>query len=310
MAARRKTMPQSELAIAVDGLSKSYGPVIGADRVTFSVDRGEIFGFLGPNGAGKTTCIRLLLNLIRPDSGRIEVLGQSVTPGQWRYKSRIGILPGELSLWPVLTGLELLDFFDRFNPRPATLRPDLLDGLGLDSALLDRKVRTYSKGTRWKLGIAIAMQNDPDLLVLDEPTSGLDPLVRHSFFEFCKRSRRSGKTVFLSSHNLAETNEICDRVGIIRSGRMVALQGMAELKEKSARRVEAVFADAPRAEWFDLPGIDVVEIDGERAVLACRGDPAPLLETLAARPVLDLVISPPALDDLFRSYFSGPGEAK
>ncbi len=307
-------MPESEHAIDVEGLSKSYGSgvgadrVVGADKVSFAVDSGEIFGFLGPNGAGKTTCIRLLLNLLRPDSGRIEVLGQTLTPGAWRYKSRIGILPGEISWWPVLTGWETLDFFDRFKPHPPSLRAELVDGLGLDGALLDRKVRTYSKGTRRKLGIAIAMQNDPDLLVLDEPTSGLDPLVRHSFFEFCRRFRRAGKTVFLSSHNLAETNEICDHVGIIRAGRIVAIERMAALKAKSARRVEVVFADAPCAEWLDLPGVDLIEIDGKRALLACRGNPAPLLKALAARPVRDLVVSPPALDDLFHSLFRDPGD--
>lgn len=301
-------MPESEHAIDVEGLSKSYGPVLGVDSVSFAVDRGEIFGFLGPNGAGKTTCIRLLLNLLRPDSGRIAILGQTLTPGEWRYKARVGILPGEVSWWPVLTGWELLDFFDRFKQRPPSLRADLVDGLGLDNALLERKVRTYSKGTRRKLGIAIAMQNDPDLLVLDEPTSGLDPLVRHCFFEFCRRFRKAGKTVFLSSHNLAETNEICDRVGIIRAGRIVALEHMAALKAKSARRVEVVFAERPRAEWFDRPGVDLIEIDGERALLACRGDPGPLLKTLASRTVRDLVISPPALDDLFRSLFRDPGD--
>jgi len=300
-------MTESKQAIAVEGLSKSYGSELGVENVSFSVEGGEIFGFLGPNGAGKTTCIRLLLNLLRPDSGRITVLGRTLCPGEWRYKARVGFLPGELSWWPLLTGLELLEFFDRFSTQPASLRAELLDGLGLDAALLDRKVRTYSKGTRRKLGIAIAMQNDPDLLVLDEPTSGLDPLVRHSFFEFCRRFRKAGKTVFLSSHNLAETNEICDRVGIIRAGRIVALERMAALRAKSTRRVEALFAERPRAQWFDCAGVDLIEIDGKRALLTCRGDPVPLLKVLAARPVRDLLVSPPALDDLFHSLFSDRG---
>jgi len=248
-------MTESKQAIAVEGLSKSYGSELGVENVSFSVEGGEIFGFLGPNGAGKTTCIRLLLNLLRPDSGRITVLGRTLCPGEWRYKARVGFLPGELSWWPLLTGLELLEFFDRFSTQPASLRA----------------------------------------------------LVRHSFFEFCRRFRKAGKTVFLSSHNLAETNEICDRVGIIRAGRIVALERMAALRAKSTRRVEALFAERPRAQWFDCAGVDLIEIDGKRALLTCRGDPVPLLKVLAARPVRDLLVSPPALDDLFHSLFSDRG---
>jgi ABC-2 type transport system ATP-binding protein len=297
--------------LSIENLTKRYGAVVGADNVSFSIDQGEIYGFLGPNGAGKTTCIRLILGLLRPDSGRIRVFGADTAVDRWRFKARVGNLPGEVSWWPTLTGRELLDFFGRFRhaaqPEGAspgrTARPvlqeDLLDAFKLDNALLDRKVRTFSRGTRRKLGLVIAMQHDPDLLILDEPTSGLDPLVRHAFFEVCRGLRERGKTLFLSSHNLAETREICDRVAIIRKGRLIAVESLEKLKEKSVRRVEAVFDGRPEKDWFAIPGVAVLDIGADRAVLACQGSPAPLMRVLAQKGLKDLVVMPPALDDLF-----------
>jgi ABC-2 type transport system ATP-binding protein len=294
--------------ISVENLTKRYGGVIGVEDVSFSVEKDEVFGFLGPNGAGKTTCIRLILGFLRPDQGRIRVFGADTAVDRWRFKDRLGNLPGEVAWWPTLSGRELLDFFGRFRSAPPPLQSDLLDAFKLDDALLGRKVRTYSRGTRRKLGLVIAMQHDPDLLILDEPTSGLDPLVRHAFFEICRSLRARGKTLFLSSHNLAETREICDRVAIIRSGGLVAIESLEELKEKSIRRVEAVFEERPERDWFDIPGITVLGMDGCRAVLACQGSPAPLLHVLADKRPKDLVVMPPDLDDLFLRHYRNRGD--
>jgi ABC-2 type transport system ATP-binding protein len=303
-------MTASSPVISVRSLSKSYGDVVGVEDITFPVMQGEIFGFLGPNGAGKTTCIRLILDLLRPDRGTIEIFGNDIEADRSGYKERVGNLPGEVAWWPALTGREVLDFFGRFRlgrrfrPGCPVLQEELLDRLGLGDPVLGRKVSTYSRGMRRKLGLVTAMQHDPDLLILDEPTSGLDPLVRHDFFDILRGLRERGKTVFLSSHNLAETHEICDRVGIIRAGRLVALTGLDDLRVESVRRVKATFACRPEKEWFaGLEGVDVLGIEDNVVLLAGKGDPAPLLEALAGRPLTDIIIKAPALDDLFLSLF-------
>ncbi len=305
-----------EHIIEVHDLTKYYGSVPGVVNATFQVVRGEVFGFLGPNGAGKTTCIRLLLDLLRPDSGAAYLFGHQVNPGAFRLRERIGNLPSDVAWWPSLTGREILDFFARFRtPRQggtgretSPLRDYLLDALKLESGVLDRKVRTYSRGTSRKLGLVAAMQHDPDLLILDEPTSGLDPLIREAFFQICRRFRAQGKTIFLSSHNLAETEEICHTVAIIRQGRIAARESIASLREKSPRRVIALFDDEPRKEWFAIPNVEVVSLEERKAVLSCLGAPVALVKALSALPLKDLTVSEPSLSELFlRFYKDGEG---
>jgi len=301
-------MVTQDLVIEVVGLTKYYRGVRGVEDVSFGVARGETFGFLGPNGAGKTTCIRLLLDLLRADRGEILLFGNEISCDRWRFKSRVGNLPGEVAWWPTLAGREILDAFAGLNPRPARLQPELLDRLGLPPELLRRKVRTYSRGTRQKLGIVVAMQHDPDLVILDEPTSGLDPLVRHAFFEICHTLKQRGKTIFFSSHNLSETQEISDRVAIIRSGRLAVVDSIAGLRAKSVRRVEVSFGARPAHDWLRLPGARVLETNGNKVVLTCSGSPAPLLRELLRHPVSDIVVTPPTLEDLFLCYYREPGE--
>ncbi len=302
-------MEEPSRIITIAGLTKYYGNHCGVEDLTFSVRKGEIFGFLGPNGAGKTTCIRLLLDLLRPDSGRATVLGTEVRKDGWRYKENLGNLPADISWWPALSGRELLDFFARFRRKGDLLREELLKSLNLPPDQLARKVRTYSRGTRRKLGLVAAMQHDPDLLILDEPTSGLDPLVRHAFFDICRRFRQKGKTIFLSSHNLAETREICDRVAIIRGGRLAAVESLADLKEKSVRKVEVLFEDAPSPEWFHIPGVELIHIEERLALLSCQGSPSHLVDALAGKKLRDLTITPPDLEEFFlRHYRTATGE--
>jgi ABC-2 type transport system ATP-binding protein len=302
-------MEETSRIITVAGLTKYYGSQCGVEDLTFSVHGGEIFGFLGPNGAGKTTCIRLLLDLLRPDSGRATVLGAEVNRMGWRYRENLGYLPADISWWPALSGRDLLDFFARFRQSGNLLREELLRTLDLPPDQLARKVRTYSRGTRRKLGLVAAMQHDPDLLILDEPTSGLDPLVRHSFFDLCRRFRLKGKTIFLSSHNLAETREICDRVAIIRDGRLAAVERLADLKAKSVRKVEVLFEEAPSPEWLHVPGVELISIEGRRALLSCEGSPSHLVDALAGKKLRDLTITPPDLEEFFlRHYRTAQGE--
>ncbi len=301
-------MSLPETVISVENLTKYYGSVLGAGDVSFSVRRGEIFGFLGPNGAGKTTCIRLILDLLRPDTGRILLFGAPVCGKAWRLRKEIGNLPGETAWWPSLTGREILDFFSRIRSSGSLrLRDTLLDRLNLDGDLLNRKVRTYSRGTRRKLGLTAAMQHAPNLLILDEPTSGLDPLVRRAFFSICRRLKEEGKTIFLSSHNLSETQEICDRVGIIRSGRLVAVEEIADLRNKSTRKVKALVDGNIDPAKYSLPGVDVVESRAGRIVLTCEGDLPPLLRILSQEPLKDIEISSTSLEEFFMRHYSEPG---
>jgi ABC-2 type transport system ATP-binding protein len=294
--------------ISLEGLTKCYGRVTGIDSVSLRVEPGEIFGFLGPNGAGKTTCIRLILGLIRPDRGSIHLFGTSLEEDRWRFMERVGLLPGDVDWWPELTGAEVLAFFARLRPyRPPVLKAELLDRFRISDDLLRRKVTTYSRGERRKLGLVAAMQHDPDLLILDEPTSGLDPLLRRTFYRHCRALKRQSKTVFLSSHNLYETQQVCDRVGIVRQGRLVTVETLEDLKRRNLYKVEITFETLSALDRFRLEGAQDLERMDRTISFRFLGEPSRLIRALAGLPVEDLSISPPTLEDLFLQYF-GPKE--
>jgi ABC-2 type transport system ATP-binding protein len=295
--------------IETEALTKYYGKVRGVEDLNLSVREGEVFGYLGPNGAGKTTTIRLLLDLIRPTRGTARLFGQEVRGHAAELKARLGNLPGELSLWDNLTGRELLTFL-------GSLRggldwrwvEELAQRLQLD---LSRRVRGLSHGNKQKVGLIQAFAHKPDLIILDEPTLGLDPLIQQEFYSLIDQVKVEGRTVFVSSHILPEVERVCDRVGIIREGRLAAVEQVSELKRKRLRQIEFTFGSAVPASEFDLPGVrDVVQSDGTLRFLV---EDAPgvldgVVKRAAQYAVVDIKVAQPTLEDIFLAYYRKEGD--
>jgi len=278
-------------------------PIRALEEVTLAVRPGEIFGFLGPNGAGKSTGIRLLLGFLHPTAGAARVLGLDTEADGVAIRGRVGYLPGGIALYDAMSGRDLLDYLANLYRRPAVLRPRLLDGLELAAADLARPVRDYSRGMRQKLGIVQALQHDPELAILDEPSEGLDPLMQRAFYEILDDLRAAGRTVFLSSHVLSEVERVCDRVAIVRRGRLVALEEIGALLARRRRSVE-MRVDGTPPTLAGVPGVsDVVVVDGH---LRCQleGDVRPFLAAIAGSPVTDLTIEPARLEDAFLELYA------
>jgi ABC-2 type transport system ATP-binding protein len=290
--------------IRAEQLTKSYGQNRGIVDVDFSVETGEVFGFLGPNGAGKTTTIRLVLDLIRPTSGRLSVFGLDSRRDSVAIRRRLGYLPGDLRLYERMTGRELLEFFAHL--RSARGKGDeLARRLDLD---LDRRVKELSRGNRQKIGLVQAFMHDPDLLVLDEPTSGLDPLVQETFYELVAEATGRGGTVFLSSHVLSEVQHVADRVGLIREGRLDLVDTVENLRARSFTHVEATFAEPPPRDAFTgVPGVNELDRHGDVVRLSLEGEIDPLLKTLARFHVRALDVHEADLEDVFMALYRGGG---
>ena len=291
-----------EPAIEVRGLTRTFGSHRGIADVSFAVDHGEIFGFLGPNGAGKSTTIRLLLGLHRPTSGRARVLGHDPSRDPVALHRRVGYLPGELALYPRLTGRAHLDRFARARGlSDLRYRDGLIDRFGAE---LDRPVRTLSKGNRQKIGIVLAFQHRPDLLILDEPTSGLDPLLQDEFGRLLRETVADGRTVFLSSHELDEVQRVVDRVAIIRDGSIVVTDTVDGLRRAAPRTVEFRFGRPVDPGVFTgLDGVRVAESDGRRVLLTVTGPVGPALRVAAEHEAVDVTARPADLDELFLTYY-------
>lgn len=300
----------AEAALEVRDLSKHFGSVEALRAVSFSVARGEVFGYLGPNGAGKTTTLRILLGLVRQSGGSAAMGGiASEDPAS---RADIGFLPGDLRLYGDMTGAAALDFFARFRPdRPPLLRSMLLDAFNLDAATLARRVKFLSHGTRQKLGLVATMQHDPGLLLLDEPTNGLDPLVQQAFRDVVKGFAARGRSILFSSHVLSEVEAVCDRVAILRKGEIVALETIGRLRERVVRKMTVRFADpltAPvpgeREDFFrKLPGVARCEGRDREMTLWVQGDLNPVLRALAQSRVEDVIFPEAQLEDIFLGYY-------
>jgi len=247
--------------IRTEKLTKAYGSHRGIIDIDLEVTEGEAFGFLGPNGAGKTTTIRTLLDHIRPTSGRATIFGIETTVDPVGIHRRIGYLPGEFALYDKLTGGQTIEYFANLRGGvDATYQKQLLQRLDLDPS---RKFKEYSKGNKQKVGLVVALQHRPDLLMLDEPTSGLDPLVQQTFYELIREAKAEGRTIFLSSHILSEVEKTCDRVAIIRDGRLVKVDRTEALRDLAHHEVELRFAgDPPMGAFAVLPGVSDVTADG------------------------------------------------
>jgi ABC-2 type transport system ATP-binding protein len=287
-------------AISIDGLTKRFGDIVALDDLTLTVAPGEVFGFLGPNGAGKSTTVRVLLGLLRPSSGSVEIFG--LPAGDVRRAHRhLAYVPADVALWPNLTGAEILELLGNVGPGiDLAYRTELVDRFELD---LDRPGRTYSTGNRQKVSLVAAFATRAPLLVLDEPTSGLDPLMEREFRRCVMQARERGQSVFLSSHQLAEVEALCDRVGILRAGRLVEINTIADLRRLRRTVVEVAFS-GPMPSLDNIVGLSNFEhLDGQRVRFSLSGPPAPALRALAAADVTTLAMHEPTLEEIFLDYY-------
>jgi beta-exotoxin I transport system ATP-binding protein len=273
------------------------------DDLSVNVKEGEIFGFLGPNGAGKSTMIRLLLGYLHPTAGRATVLGFDAVRQSVQIRRRVGYLPGGIALYDSMSGERLLDYLGGLTGRPSVRRAALLDRLELSEKTLRRPVRDYSRGMRQKMGIIQALQHDPELAILDEPSEGLDPLMQRAFYEILGDLRRVGRTIFFSSHVLSEVERVCDRVAIVRAGRLVALEDVAALLKRRKRNVEMRLA-GPAPKLAGVRGVSAIRQSDGRLTLSLEGDVAPFLAAIAGAWITDLTIEPAHLEEAFLEYYA------
>jgi ABC-2 type transport system ATP-binding protein len=288
--------------IKTDKLSKFYGKHRGIVEVDLEVAEGEAFGFLGPNGAGKTTMIRTLLNHIRPTSGRATIFGIDTTVDPVSIHRRLGYLPGEFVLYDKLTGGQTIEYFAALRGGVDPLyQADLVARLDID---LSRRFREYSKGNKQKIGLVVALQHRPDLLLLDEPTSGLDPLVQQTFYDVIREAKAEGRTIFMSSHILSEVEKTCDRVAIIRDGRLTKVDRVEALRDMAHHQVELRFAGTvPTAEFEALPGVTDVVATDHTLHMRVSGAITPIVHAAARHEVIDFVSREPTLEETFLAEY-------
>jgi ABC-2 type transport system ATP-binding protein len=293
--------------IETEQLTKSYGTHRGIVEVDLAVNAGEVFGFLGPNGAGKTTTIRTILDLIRPTSGRALVFGIESSADPVAIHRRVGYIPGEFTLYDRLTGGQTLEYFANLRGGvDRAYQASLIEHLDIDPS---RKFKEYSKGNKQKIGLVVALQHRPELLVLDEPTSGLDPLVQQSFYSLVRGARDEGRTVFLSSHILSEVERTCDRVAIIREGRLVKVDRVEALRDLAHHQVELRFSgEVPAAEFERLPGVSDVAAEDHVLRMRVTGAIAPVVQAAARHELLDFVSREPTLEETFLAQYGRQAE--
>ena len=294
-------------AITTDGLTKFYGETRGIESLDLRVEWGEVFGFLGPNGAGKTTTIRLQLDLIRPTRGRAVIAGLDAQSDSVAVRRLSGYLPGELKLPERRTAAGFLAHLARIRGGVAPHAvSDLAERIGLD---LTRRIGDLSKGNKQKVGVVAAFMHDPQLLILDEPTSGLDPLRQQDILDLIGERAAARRTVFLSSHELDQVEQVAQRVGIVRGGRLIAVETIAALKTRAVRRVEVrLAAPAPGlARLADVQGVRDVSVDDQTARLTVEGAMDALVKAMAELPVQTLTSEAPDLDEIFLSYYGDDG---
>lgn len=296
------------IAIHLEQVSKRYGQAAAVSGLDLTVPSGEVLGFLGPNGAGKTTTIRLLMGFLRPTAGRVRLLGYDMNdPVQaQQVRRQIGFVPDVAGLDPTATGEQLLDDLAALQGQPALERAHIVESLELRQADLRRPIARLSRGTRQKINLVQGLQHRPDLIVLDEPTEALDPLAKRALFDLLEAAKARGATIFFSSHILSEVEELCDRVALIRGGRLVAVEEIATLRAQLARRVTLTLATADAAvseQLATLPTVTNLAENGKIYQFSIA-EMLPLLTMLPTLPVSDLLIEPATLEELFLQYYS------
>jgi ABC-2 type transport system ATP-binding protein len=289
-------------AIRTDQLTKRYGSTLALEDLDLDVREGEVYGYLGPNGAGKTTTIRLLLGLHRATAGRAELFGIDAWRDPVTAHRRVAYVPGEPFLWPSLTVAETFELLARLRGGvDSDYREALVERFQLDTS---KKVRALSKGNKQKVQLVAALATRADLLILDEPTSGLDPLMEVAFRESVREGKERGQTVFLSSHILSEVEALCDRVGILRAGRLVDEGTLAQMRHLSAQTVEVTF-EGPAPRLAPLPGVDVAAVGPDTLRFEVTGSVRPLIAALAGHPVASLTSREPSLEEIFLHHYDG-----
>jgi len=289
-------------AIQAEGLTKRYGETLALDALDLSIEPGEVYGYLGPNGAGKTTTIRLLLGIHRPTRGRAELFGIDAWADPVEAHRRVAYVSGEPFLWPAMTGAETMEFLARLHGgTDKAYRDELVQRFELDTK---KKVRALSKGNRQKVQLVAALATRADLLVLDEPTSGLDPLMEMAFRECIREAKERGQAVFLSSHILSEVEALCDRVGILREGRLVDQGTLAELRHLSTQTVDVTFSDGV-PQLPPLPGVQVSPAGPNALRFEVSGSVGPVINALAGHPVTALISREPSLEEIFMHHYDG-----
>ena len=285
--------------IAAHNLRKHFGKTKAVDGISFSVEKGEIFGFLGPNGAGKTTTIRCMMDFIRPTEGSIDILGKDAQKDAVSLKKMIGFLSGDVRLYGKWTGQTHIDFVRQLNGSE-DISARLIKRLDFNPTV---KTKQLSSGNKQKLGIILAFMLKPELLILDEPTLGLDPLLQNEIYELLGEMTQSGTTVFMSSHNLAEVDRVCSRVGIIKEGKMLATESIATLKAKKIITVHAHFTHPVEKKEFLTENTELVREFASGLILKVKGDVNPLIKRLSDNTLQDISILPASLEDIFMEYY-------
>ncbi len=295
------------MAIRINNLTKRYGSFTALDNLNLEVKKGEIFGFLGPNGAGKTTTIRLLLGLIRPTAGLAAIFDLDTQKQKEAAHKLVAYVPGEANLWPFLTGAETLHLLEKVHGKvDEKYRDELIKRFALDP---NKKVRAYSKGNKQKVSLIAALASRAELLILDEPTSGLDPLMEQAFRDSIKEAQSNGQTVFLSSHILGEVEVLCDRVAVLKSGKLVELGTLAEMRHLSAVTIEATFAGKPPT-VDHLAGVGNVKVHNHHLSCQVNGPIDELLRVITPARPITLLSREPSLEELFLSLYGDGGGRK
>ena len=290
------------MVIRTEELTKFYGTSRGIQNIDLSVCSGEVFGFLGPNGAGKTTTIRILLDFVRATSGRALIFGMDAHTYSTRIRSRIGYAPGEYGMYGDMTVLEYLHFLGSLRgDKDQPLRRRLVELLDLDTS---RRIKSLSHGTKQKLALVQAFMHDPELVILDEPTSGLDPLVQQRFYELILDSKGRGRTIFLSSHILSEVERVCDRVAILKQGRLIALHGISDLKRLRLKTLVVTFEHDLDEAIFQLEGVRRIEKDARTVRLWVDANINGILQVLSQYPIDRISCGEASLEDVFLEYYS------
>lgn len=285
--------------IVIKDFKKYFGKLHAVDGINLEVGKGEVFGFLGPNGAGKSTTIRCLMGFNKLTEGKISVFGYDMSINSKEAKKQIGYLPGNVKLYDNWTGWDHIRFFENVRGKSSNLN-DLLERLDFNP---DLKFRHLSSGNKQKLGLILALMNEPKLLVMDEPTIGLDPLLQYEIYKILLEMRDKGATIFISSHNLPEVERLCDRVAIIKDGKLVAVESIKTLGEKKLHKIEIRFGDRFNASEFKLSGVERVEEVTEGLLITVSGNLNPVLHALARHKIIDLEITHASLEDVFMKFY-------
>jgi len=285
--------------IQVQNLKKYFGKTHAVDDISFSVEKGEIFGFLGPNGAGKTTTIRCLLDFLRPDAGQIKIFDLDSRKNSTEIKNKIGYLSGDVRLYDGWTTKDHVLFLESLRRRKSIARA-LIEKLNLNPKM---KIKSLSSGNKQKLGLVLALMFEPEILIMDEPTLGLDPLLQNTIYEILQNLRGQGTTIFMSSHNLAEVDRICDRVGIIKEGKIVATESITSLKEKRMHTVKVHFASGYSKDDFIFDGVEIQQEIPNGLVIGVKGDINPIIKKLANYRIKELEITHASLEEIFLEFY-------